>query len=105
MFPRSGGEKVYLEAVYKYPKFLITMVFAFNAIFLGFTGTSLLRFLWKRHLDRLVKNERRRLISVLASGCIVFASNIVLASVNKILGHRTMMMSLAKPLNLGQTSL
>ena len=42
MFPRSGGEKVYLEAVYKYPKFLITMVFAFNAILLGFTGTSLL---------------------------------------------------------------
>ena len=38
MFPRSGGEKVYLEAVYKRPKFLITMVFAFNAIFLGFTG-------------------------------------------------------------------
>ena len=38
MFPRSGGEKVYLEAVYKYPKFLATMVFAFNAVFLGFTG-------------------------------------------------------------------
>lgn len=38
MFPRSGGEKVYLEAVYKHPKFLATVVFAFNAIFLGFTG-------------------------------------------------------------------
>ena len=41
MFPRSGGEKVYLEAVYgRRPKFLITLVFAFNAIFLGFTGMS-----------------------------------------------------------------
>lgn len=46
MFPRSGGEKVYLEAVYKKPKGLATVVFASNAILLGFT----------------------------ASGCVVFAS-------------------------------
>ena len=46
MFPRSGGEKVYLEAVYKKPKALATIIFASNAILLGFT----------------------------ASGCIVFAS-------------------------------
>lgn len=38
MFPRSGGEKVYLEAVYRQPRYLATVVFAFNAIFLGFTG-------------------------------------------------------------------
>jgi hypothetical protein len=38
MFPRSGGEKVYLEAVYRKPKLLITMVFAVQAILLGFTG-------------------------------------------------------------------
>lgn len=38
MIPRSGGEKVYLEAVYKRPKLLATVVFAFQAIILGFTG-------------------------------------------------------------------
>ena len=40
MFPRSGGEKVYLEAVYTRPKFLATIVFATQAILLGFTGRS-----------------------------------------------------------------
>nr|AOR51851.1 amino acid transporter [Phaffia rhodozyma] len=52
MFPRSGGEKVYLEAAYKNPKYLMTILFAVNAIFLGFT----------------------------ASGCIVFANNILTAA-------------------------
>ncbi|KAJ3555603.1 hypothetical protein NM688_g2483 [Phlebia brevispora] len=52
LFPRSGGEKVYLEAVYKRPKYLATVIFAANAILLGFT----------------------------ASGCIVFASNILVAA-------------------------
>ncbi|KAJ6779622.1 hypothetical protein PWT90_05636 [Aphanocladium album] len=52
MIPRSGGEKVYLEAAYKRPKMLITTVFAVQAIALGFT----------------------------ASGCIIFASNIVIAA-------------------------
>lgn len=52
MFPRSGGEKVYLEAVYKSPKMLATVVFSTQAILLGFT----------------------------ASGCIVFAEYILLAA-------------------------
>ncbi|KAG2105845.1 amino acid transporter [Suillus discolor] len=52
MFPRSGGEKVYLEAVYKKPKYLATAVFAVNSILLGFT----------------------------ASSCIVFASHILVAA-------------------------
>ena len=52
MFPRSGGEKVYLEAVYKRPRLLATVVFSTQAILLGFT----------------------------ASGCIVFASNILVAA-------------------------
>lgn len=38
MIPRSGGEKVYLEAAYKKPHMLITTVFAVQAIALGFTG-------------------------------------------------------------------
>ncbi|KAI0047897.1 amino acid transporter [Auriscalpium vulgare] len=52
MFPRSGGEKVYLEAVYKKPKYLVTVIFAANAIILGFT----------------------------ASGCLVFAQNILISA-------------------------
>ncbi|KAG6329573.1 hypothetical protein ID866_9517, partial [Astraeus odoratus] len=40
MFPRSGGEKVYLEAVYKKPKYLATVVFSTNAILLGFSASN-----------------------------------------------------------------
>jgi L-type amino acid transporter 9 len=40
MFPRSGGEKVYLEAAYRHPRFLITIVYATYSVLLGFTGTS-----------------------------------------------------------------
>lgn len=40
MFPRSGGEKVYLEAVYRKPTYLATVVFAANAILLGFTASG-----------------------------------------------------------------
>ncbi|KAI9779294.1 MAG: hypothetical protein M1835_004739 [Candelina submexicana] len=52
MFPRSGGEKVYLEAVYRRPKRLATVVFAMQAIFLQFS----------------------------AAPCIVFAKNLLLAA-------------------------
>lgn len=52
MIPRSGGEKNYLEAVYKKPKLLITIFFAVQAIALGFT----------------------------ASGCVVFAQYILTAA-------------------------
>lgn len=38
MIPRSGGSKVYLEAAYTRPKLLATVVFAFQAVLLGFTG-------------------------------------------------------------------
>ncbi|KAI0294040.1 amino acid transporter [Multifurca ochricompacta] len=40
MFPRSGGEKVYLEAVYRRPKHLATVVFAANAIILNFSSSN-----------------------------------------------------------------
>lgn len=40
MIPRSGGEKVYLEAAYRRPKLLVTVIFAVQAVALGFTGAS-----------------------------------------------------------------
>ncbi|CAK3910848.1 high affinity methionine permease [Lecanosticta acicola] len=52
MIPRSGGEKVYLEAMYKRPKLLASTVFAVYSIILGFT----------------------------AGGCIIFAQYVVAAS-------------------------
>ncbi|KAI0090101.1 amino acid transporter [Irpex rosettiformis] len=55
MFPRSGGEKVYLEAIYRRPKRLATFVFASNAIVLGFSS----------------------------SNCLVFANNILVAANHK----------------------
>ncbi|KAF8437548.1 amino acid transporter [Boletus edulis BED1] len=54
MYPRSGGEKVYLEAIYTTPKYFATVIFAANAILLGFS----------------------------AGGCIVFASNILVSAGN-----------------------
>jgi hypothetical protein len=44
MIPRSGGEKVYLEAAYKRPKLLATVVFAFQIILLGFTASACIVF-------------------------------------------------------------
>lgn len=46
MIPRSGGEKNYLEAVYKKPKLLITVFFAVQAIALGFTGKPCMHILF-----------------------------------------------------------
>jgi hypothetical protein len=47
MIPRSGGEKVYLEAIYRRPKYLATMIFAMNAILLGFTAAGCIVFAQK----------------------------------------------------------
>jgi amino acid transporter len=71
MFPRSGGEKVYLEAVYRRPRFLATVVFAVQAICLGFTGKQVPK---HRMMDTQLTGTARS-----ASGCIVFASNMVVA--------------------------
>lgn len=68
MIPRSGGEKVYLEAAYKHPKLLATTVFAFQIIILGFTGA---------YSDLFLANL---LLTIVASGCIIFASYIIIAA-------------------------
>src|SRR5258707_7611910 len=40
MLPRSGGEKVYPEIVYRQPKYPATVLFTVNAIMLGFTAAG-----------------------------------------------------------------
>lgn len=42
--PRSGGEKNYLERVYRHPKYLATCVFAAQMILLGFSSGNSLAF-------------------------------------------------------------
>lgn len=44
MFPRSGGEKVYLEAVYRRPKHLVTIIFAVYVVILNFSSPSCIVF-------------------------------------------------------------
>lgn len=40
MLPRSGGNKVYLEFMYRRPRFLASTMVAFNAVVLGFTASN-----------------------------------------------------------------
>jgi len=44
MIPRSGGEKVYLEAAYRRPRLLATVAFAIQIIVLGFTAAGCIIF-------------------------------------------------------------
>jgi amino acid transporter len=44
MLPRSGGEKVYLEFVYRRPRFLASTLIATQAVLLGFTASNCIVF-------------------------------------------------------------
>ncbi|KUJ06561.1 amino acid transporter [Mollisia scopiformis] len=44
MLPRSGGDKVYLEFTYQYPRFLASTLVAVQAILLGFTASNCIIF-------------------------------------------------------------
>lgn len=44
MLPRSGGVKVYLEYVYRKPRFLASTLVAVHAVLLGFTATNCIVF-------------------------------------------------------------
>lgn len=44
MLPRSGGEKVYLEFVYRRPRYLVSILVATQAILLGFTASNCIVF-------------------------------------------------------------
>jgi hypothetical protein len=66
LMPRSGGEKVYLEAAYPHPQMLITTIFAAHVIFLGFTG---------KYLNR----QSHSLLTCAGIGSVVVAENILLA--------------------------
>ena len=44
MLPRSGGVKVYLEFIYRRPRFLASTMVAFQAVVLGFTASNCIVF-------------------------------------------------------------
>ncbi|KAL2825085.1 amino acid permease-domain-containing protein [Aspergillus cavernicola] len=44
MLPRSGGDKVYLEYTYPYPRFLASTLVAVQAVLLGFTASNCIIF-------------------------------------------------------------
>lgn len=44
MLPRSGGDKVYLEFTYRYPRFLASTLVAVQAVLLGFTASNCIVF-------------------------------------------------------------
>lgn len=44
MLPRSGGEKVYLEFTYRYPRFFASTLVAVQAVVLGFTASNCIIF-------------------------------------------------------------
>jgi len=44
MLPRSGGDKVYLEFTYQYPRFLASTLVAAQAVLLGFTASNCIIF-------------------------------------------------------------
>ena len=44
MLPRSGGSKVYLEFMYRRPRFLASTMVAFHAVVLGFTASNAIVF-------------------------------------------------------------
>lgn len=44
MLPRSGGDKVYLEYTYRYPRFLASTLIAIQAVLLGFSASNCIIF-------------------------------------------------------------
>lgn len=85
MIPRSGGEKVYLEASFKRPRHLATILFATNAIFLGFTASNCI----VRRVPSLMSVEQymtlpcgrcSRLSAYFAGGCLVTQAHLTHAS-------------------------
>jgi Amino acid permease len=44
MLPRSGGVKIYLEYIYRWPRFLASTMVAAQAVLLGFTASNCIVF-------------------------------------------------------------
>ncbi|KAJ7069425.1 amino acid transporter [Mycena amicta] len=74
MMPRSGGEKVYLEAIYRRPKYLATMVFAMNAILLGFTAAGCITNVMDSVLIAAGQPDPQWVVRGIALGAIVFVT-------------------------------
>jgi len=70
LYPRSGGEKVYLQTVYPRPKLLSATLFSVYGVLASSAGES---------FPYLLKMSKTYiLITNLAGGCVVFGENITL---------------------------
>ncbi|KAF8071513.1 high affinity methionine permease [Lyophyllum atratum] len=71
-FPRNGGEKNYLEYLFRKPKYLITSVYAANGVLLAWTAGNSLVF-GEYILKALNQEPSRWGLRFVALGCITFA--------------------------------
>lgn len=69
MLPRSGGEKVYLEFMYRWPRFLASTIVAVQAVLLGFTASNAIVFgqytLFALHLEPTAFSQRLLAVGML----------------------------------------
>lgn len=69
MLPRSGGEKVYLEFMYRRPRFLASTIVAVQAVLLGFTASNAIVFgqytLFAFHLEPTAFSQRLLAVGML----------------------------------------
>ncbi|KAI5845099.1 putative methionine permease [Morchella snyderi] len=69
MLPKSGGVKLYLEYVYKKPRFLASTVFAIQALLLGITASNCIVFaqytLYALDIERTAWNQKSLAVGVI----------------------------------------
>ncbi|MCJ1462619.1 hypothetical protein MMC07_001221 [Pseudocyphellaria aurata] len=69
MLPRSGGEKVYLEFMYRRPRFLASTIVAVQAVLLGFTASNAIVFgqytLFALHIEPTAFSQRLLAVGML----------------------------------------
>lgn len=75
MLPRSGGHKVYLEFMYRRPRFLASTLVAVQAVFLGFTAANCIVF--SEYLFFAVGYQPSRIVQRLVAVALITVITIV----------------------------
>ena len=77
MLPRSGGQKVYLEFMYRRPRFLASTMVAVQAVLLGFTASNAIVFgrytLFAFHIEPTAFSQRLLAVGMLTVITIIHA--------------------------------